>query len=194
MKQYRFESWKEEDKKDLSSLSYGHIREDKTGDLIFVPYTTYSDYSGSTVERSNCRSFLEMFNQDEDQYSGKIWEVYGGYGTRGVVILKSLFDENEEIQEVFENLDDYPLLDEDDWSTLEIEIQDESWEDWIKFDLIRLLEKDNLINEDYDEEKIQDQFYKIINEKDLYFIHEDAVSAYIDLDEVIKYWSNENED
>ena len=182
-KKYISGSWEERDIRDLSALYLGDLSNDDDGDLIELQYTMYSDYSGCVVERSNCDVILESF---EDYISNGIWEVYGGYGSRGIVYQPSML-ENEEFKDMLESLDNYPLVDEDHFSNLEFEIESESWEDWIKFDLSRLLDQSDLSYPD-DDDKFRDKFYQIIMDHDIYFTHEDAISAYIDLEKVIQYW------
>src|SRR5262245_18473689 len=69
---------------DLSSrVRYGSWRESKDG-RYFVPHMlTWSDYSGSLVEKSNKSAFEEAFKDGD----GVWWaDVVGGHGTSGVII------------------------------------------------------------------------------------------------------------
>ena len=47
-----------------------------------------SDYSGSTVERSNYREFLEEFGEQDG-----VHEVYGGHGTFAVAVRVDAIDD-----------------------------------------------------------------------------------------------------
>lgn len=174
--------------KDQNKISYGDIKVDSKGKFLEVPYTGYSDYSGSTVERSNCNCFLDTF----EEYLGiSMWEMYGGYGTRGVLITLELYENNDEVKDIIDSLFDYPLINEDEMSSLEMEIENESWDDWIKSDLIRLLDKNNL---SYNEDTLQADFYKVCENANEYPIFEDAVSCWINLDKIVENWNIENED
>jgi len=178
MKHYRHEPWDPTPMEDLASLYYGHLHEDPDGPLVEIPFTMYSDYSGSTVERSNCEVFLERFGKTPG-----VWPVYGGYGTCGVVVLVEK-RADEEIKEVLDALEDYPLIDEEHMSNLELEIEDEDWDSWIKQDLRRML--GDCAPEDDDE--LYQQFMRAMDKTNTYFVHEDAVSAYVDLDRVLEGW------
>lgn len=117
----------------------------KDGNTIafFVPYCSGSDYSGSTVEQSNYRSFLREFSE----VSG-VFSAYGDYGTYAVLVdPRILFlPSNEPIVETIKGLENYPVLDESDLSEREMEATNESWECWGNFDTIRYL-RDNFGDE-----------------------------------------------
>lgn len=166
-----------------TSISYGDIKEDKNGLFLEVPYSTYSDYSGCTVERSNCRVFEDMF---KEFLGTDMWTIYGGYGTSGILITVKLYENNEDVREVISGLFDYPLINEDDLSELEMEIEDEDWDNWIKFDLTRELEKQSI---PYNEDTLQEDFNRVIRDNDIYYSHEDPVSAYIDIEDVVDHWT-----
>lgn len=105
---------------------YGHLTEDPNGEWLKVPFTFWGDYSGSTVERSNYRVLL-------DEYRNHVVDVYGGYGTAGLLVSRDWFasEEGEEFREIIEGLDNYPVVNEDDWSDLERELEDEDWDSWL---------------------------------------------------------------
>ena len=183
MKRYRYHTywaghgWLDKVPDDWQVLEYGDFDLDPNGKFVEVPCTTYSGYSGGTVERANCDKFLEMFGDLPGVY-----EVTGGYGTRGVFIRRACL-RCDEIREVIEGLDDYPLIDDESLSDLEMQLEDEAWDVWIKYDLERELDKHELPTEG-----MEDRFWEIVRNHEIYFSHEDAISPYIDLDEVLKYW------
>lgn len=121
------------------SLSYGEIRpgaarNDATElEIVVHPYLVYSDYSGSLMERANVKAVL----RDHDEHPD-VFELIGGHGTHGIAIRADSTD--EELIEILGALDDYPILDEDLEGELEIEAQNEAWEDWGRADLRRALE------------------------------------------------------
>lgn len=166
----------------VTDVSYGDIKEDEKGDFIELPYCTYSDYSGCTVERSNCRCILE----DYKEHLGKgVYRIYGGFDTTGVLVSVDFFNNNEELQDAVEGLLEYPLYSEEDHSQLEMEIEDEDWELYRKQDLMDLLDKAEI---EYDEETLYSDFLKVQDRIGEYTIFEDAVSSWVDLDNIIKYW------
>jgi len=166
------------------SAYYGDIKQDDNGKFIEVPYSTYSDYSGCTVERSNCRTFLDMF-KEYDEIS--MWEIYGGYGTTGCLITVELYESNDEIQDVINGLFDYPCIDDEDMSELEMEIESEDWDSWIKSDLMRELESAGI---EYDEDTLWDDFRKNCDSQNVYPLFETAISCWYDLDEIVKDWQS----
>lgn len=166
---------------DISVIWYGDIRADQNGDFIEVPYCTYSDYSGGTVERSNCRVFLDMFKNTEGVY-----RLFGGYGTEGVLINKSLLESNNDIKEVINALENYPVISEDDLSALELELEEEAVNSWIIYDLTRELDARGIKHGNG--RTLTNKLYRVMDRANIYFIHEDAVSAYLDINEVVKHW------
>ena len=108
---------------------------------FFLPYASGSDYSGSTVEKANCREFLESYGEE-----GFVWEAHGGHNTYAVVLgltglLECPDDTFDSILGIVEGLEDYPLIDDEALSTLEMEGADEAWESWVAADFRRDLEK-----------------------------------------------------
>jgi hypothetical protein len=152
------------------------------GTVVYeMPYCMYSDYSGSTVERSNTEYMLRNFKREQG-----IIEVYGGYGTRGIMLTSSAL-ELEEVQEIIEGLDNYPVISEDDMSQLEIEIEAESWDSWIKYDLTRALDDAGISYQDDD--TLRDMFYQAAERANEYAIFEDAVSCWFYIDRIIEHWT-----
>lgn len=166
----------------VNSVCYGDIKENQDGEYIEVPYCTYSDYSGTTVERSNCQTFLDMFKEFNEI---SMWKMYGGWGTTGVLIRKSLYENNDEVKEVIDGLFDYPVISEDDLSQLEIELEHVSWDSYLKDELIRGLESNDI---EYNEETLQEDFYFVADDIAEYFIHEDACCPYFRTEKVIDAW------
>jgi hypothetical protein len=145
-----------------------------------MPYCMYSDYSGSTVERSNTEYMLRNFTREQG-----IIEVYSGYGTRGVMLTSSAL-ELEEIKDIIEGLDNYPVISDDDMQQLENEIEFESWDSWIKYDLTRALDDAGISYQDDD--TLRDMFYQAAERANEYAVFEDAVSCWFDLDRIVERW------
>lgn len=87
-----------------------------------------SDYSGSAVERAN-------FNILSEYHGKKIYaDEHGMYGSFSIYLRGDLF--NPEIIEIIKALDDYPLIDDDEMSKVEMDWQTEYWaESWSKQEL-----------------------------------------------------------
>lgn len=127
------------------STSYGEWVElgkdaviDPTECYVLPSYASGSDYSGDLVEVSNHKALLEMM---PDSYTDGLeyLDYSGGYGTFGLAIR---FDAvAEALIESLEGLEDYPVLDEDLHSQLEMESQNEAWESDIRSDFKKALGK-----------------------------------------------------
>lgn len=91
-----------------------------------LPVASYSDYGGSMVERSNSKSWLAMF-------PGHVEERHGGHSSSWVGITDAKLgtltpDEIETLIDAIDRLkDDYPILDDDLHSNMQMEAQ---WKDW----------------------------------------------------------------
>lgn len=113
--------------------------------LTVIELATGSDYSGTLVEISNARVLKERFP----------WLVTmrGGHGTRGVAYLGKREHQNDELIEAIDALSDYPLVDEDDHSTLECERESEAWSEDGEQDFCKALaEYLDEIDEDHEHE------------------------------------------
>jgi hypothetical protein len=198
------------------STSYGDWDELKDSDeltpdvYILIEYTRGSDYSGSLVEISN-RKALEELCQAAGLEDGEGYiDYYGGYGTRELAIkVQALCGADDNgflvaIVEAIEGLEDYPLLDEDLHSQLEMESQNEAWESDIRRDFQRALGKyfkslledagmDQLAeyaDDCYDEwvtDQLADQwFYQLADFANEYWSNESGEGSWIDAEDVVK--------
>jgi len=151
-----------------------------------------SDYSGCAVEKSNQRVFLEEFKKEDAEGSDAngVLSLYGGHNTYGVAIRLDVLKENEEMQECLNALGDYPVIDDEDLSNLEMELQDESWEGYVKSDFENEIE-DGLGIDDVEEiglndEKIYNLFNYLCEAANEYWIIEEGCNAYIDLKSIME--------
>jgi len=162
----------------------------ETGDLYFyVPYATGSDYSGSTVEASNAKCIKDEFGEND-----WVHPVYGGYNTYAVAIgLTGLLtcdddDTFNELCEVIEGLEDYPVIDEEALWELESENSDEAWNTWCRDDFVRALESEFEVKFEWPDDSEFRVFFEDQREKaDVYWYCEGSGSGmYVDLDAVAK--------
>jgi hypothetical protein len=101
--------------------------------LWLSDHCTSGDYCGAPHTLSNCRVLLEEFGG-----SPQCREAYGSYGSSSVAIdVRYLSDE---LLESLQSLESYPVLDEDHCSVLELELQNQAWENWAERDFQRALE------------------------------------------------------
>ncbi len=125
--------------------------ETESGEIYFeVPYSSGSDYSGSTVHRANYLWFKES-------YGSKKWvhTVYGGYSTYGVSVgLTGLLLCNDStfdaVCEALEGLDGYPVFDDESVSSLESANSDVAWDSWAAGDFRRAVEAKFAGHADFD--------------------------------------------
>lgn len=153
-------------------------------DYLLPEYCGFSDYSGSPVERANAEAFMEMYGNKEH-----IFMVYGGYGTEQLAIrLDAITDE---ILEILNELQDYPCVDDEKLSQLEMEIENESLPG-ILSNLTRELRRKFGDDDGALWDAIEDceNFEPFLREKmeklNIYPEFESAVSCYIDVDKVAK--------
>ena len=147
-----------------------------------IPFTTWGDYAAGTVERANYIWFLENYKDNP-----LVYDINGGYNSHSLICHIDIL-KDESIKELIEGLDNYPLFDEETHSQLELELESESWDSWVKYDLKRALEKAGIEFPD-DDSELESLFYHCIQYNNIDFECEDAVSAYIDLKKVIDRWA-----
>ena len=93
--------------------------------LAIIKYTEHSDYSGSDVEASNYRVLCDAKDIDH------LVQIYGSHGYKALAYDATLgpVPSCEALSEMLEQLEGYPLLDEDDHSELERDLEMEAWGD-----------------------------------------------------------------
>ena len=123
-----------------------------------------SDYGGDLCYLSNLQVLTE-----EHKESPAIKELYGSYGSSGLALDVRFC--SDELLEAIESLENYPLLDEDHLSHLELEKENEAWESWARSDFQRAIESrlsDLLEDEEKAEEKAEglseDQLFELLRE------------------------------
>lgn len=144
------------------------------------------DYGGGTHNISNARVLTDQFSSPE------LREIGGGYGALGVVIDPRYL--SDDLLESLQSLEGYPVLDEDDLSHYEIELQSEAWESWAEREFKWAMENrlSEISSEDQAEraaeaissEPLFEIFCQALEVGNLYWSHECATSAWIDCKEV----------
>ena len=187
----KFDHYRDDYDPDQGSYSYGDfspIKESEaTADDWIVPhYLSGGDYSNSClVEESNHRVFLEEFGEVPG-----IVDLYGGYGSYGVAIRLSTITKNEEIRECLASLEDYPLIDEEDQSQLEIERIEEEWNNWGEHDYVRELEHEYGIDRGIDWDMPDDALRKLFENRqedcNEYWEQESGGGMHINLEKVAR--------
>lgn len=113
---------------------------DRNGEYVTPSYFVSGDYIGEgALGRSNRRVLLDELAE----FCGKeFWPVYGSYSYSGVVFRRDADERVPEIRELFERLNGYSVLDEDDWSELEMEEERDDWDNYGRGDFRRWLTDD----------------------------------------------------
>jgi|WetSurMetagenome_2_1015567.scaffolds.fasta_scaffold70884_2 hypothetical protein len=178
----------------MTQLRYGQWRDDPRGECLVPGYLSYSDYSGSLVEKSNHDAWLEKFSDGLDVWW---WEAIGGHGTCAVVIkLPDVPDEEEEdVGEFLNHLQVYHLADEDLHSKLESEAQDEAWKNWARRDFVRAIEKKfkvTISDDEVDDELLLTIFHESAEKANEYWGNQEGPDVYIDVDKIAKKVTRED--
>ena len=154
------------------------------GPKYYLPeLMTGSDYSGDSVTKSNYRVFLEQFKEIDG-----IHDVYGDYSRYSVAIREDCL--TEEMIEILESLANYPVIDEVDMSMLEMDLELEAWESWIKSDFQRELHKkfdkeDPYVIDKISDNKLYELFSDKMEESNTYYVHEEGFNVGVDIDRIV---------
>jgi hypothetical protein len=147
----------------------------------FSPLLSFGDYDNSCdVERSNYRVFLEMFKD-----SPYVKTISGWYGYSAIAI--DIFCDNQEILETLSALENYPAIDDQDVSLVKNEIEEESWESYIKGDLLKAIEDHYSLDdiEIIEEDQFFQLYGKLCNDSNTYFEVEAGGIGYINIERLL---------
>jgi hypothetical protein len=152
------------------------------------------DYCGSTHHIANARYLLQRFSSPELRGCG------GGYGSQGVIVDPRYL--SEELLELLQSLESYPVLCEEELSSYELELQDETWEHTIRREWERALESalSSLLSdeelaettvESLSEESLFSLFSHCAELSNTYWEAETGTNVWIDVDRVAESLSEE---
>ena len=153
--------------------------------LLWVSdYCQSGDYGGSVHYLSNAKELLASFSSPECR------ELIGSCSSHGVAIDCRYL--SEELLENLQSLENYPVLNEDALGELELELQNEAWESYLRSDFSRALERllCDLLSahyEDGDEDRAE-QSVESLSEEQLWELFSRAA------DESSTYWENQHND
>lgn len=177
---------------DFEELYLGHLKtynkfyHEKKEIWYVHPLMSGSDYGGDTVHRSN---YLEM--KSYVKRSKYIKEVYGGHGSYGIAFnvskLKGKFA--LELVDIFKQLKNYPLVDDEAMSDLETELENEYWESDLKEEFCKEIEKSLqsigfTVEVDRDSERLWEAYRILMDKTNTYPVFETGCSVYIDVEEL----------
>lgn len=170
----------------LPETRYGDWSSSKTGRYLVPSMLSGSDYSGGIVTQSNYRAWREKFPRGEDKWWGT---APGGHGTYAIVIdLKRVPKKREEeVAEFLNALQDYPIADEDLHSRMEMEAQDEAWENDYKKDFAKALGKAwGFEFDEVDEGKLRELFERASDRSGTYWQDQEGSGMCIDIKRLIE--------
>jgi len=208
---------------DMRNVSPHHTKD--ADDLYMPELLSGSDYSGGSVTESNFRVFKELYVGDDKLIGiWEVYGGYGTYGiaisrelmTTTIVQLHALRNETYnkyadlkgeytgenkhlemwiEMRECLDNLENYPVIDEDDMSQLELEQQGEAYESWgrsdFKRELLKHFQDSDLYGplEDWLDcqtanDEIDQLFYKLESESNTYWEDQSGAGQWIDVEKI----------
>jgi hypothetical protein len=167
----------------------GEVTEALKKSLFIRPeHLSGSDYSGSSYTVSNYRVFLKEYGEVEGVYA-----LHGGHGTYAIAIRADVAEENEEIRDTLNALENYPVIDDEDSSMVEIEWQGEAMKDILRdlernIDLETYLEDCPAIIEKLttDNDALEELAWQAVEKLNLDWKYENC-TAYLDSDSVKPY-------
>lgn len=111
-----------------------------------------------------------------------VLRAYGSYGYEQVFIRKDVDEEYEYTK----RLDNYPALSEDEMCTVEMEWEQEAWNDWLKSDLIRAIDNDELRDkaEDASDEVLREAYSKAMEDTNTY-PEAEYNGVHVDIDRIV---------
>jgi len=120
----------------MKQISYENEYEEIEG-------TFGSDYSGDVVTKSNYRIVKKLLNNCEG-----IYDVYGDFGTYGIGYNPKEIskDTKNKIDEIVENIESYPAIDDNDVSDLETELIKNEFKNEFIYEDIPEEQKENALN------------------------------------------------
>jgi len=124
------------EKEAMKQISYENEYEEIEG-------TFGSDYSGDVVTKSNYRIVKKLLNNCEG-----IYDVYGDFGTYGIGYNPKEIskDTKNKIDEIVENIESYPAIDDNDVSDLETELIKNEFKNEFIYEDIPEEQKENALN------------------------------------------------
>ena len=179
-----------------------------------IPYTSFGDYVGTTVERANNeillknfpheRFYISAWERDEERAfcyerhtplsikeDTRIIEVTFNYSGSTLYRLES----DEELKEIADALEDYPCVDDEylsalEWTLFEEYVQDEIVRDFMRgksFEIDVYCDIYDMTEASF-EELVSEKAWEYINAESLWPLFEDAVQPYLrETDDVLKY-------
>ena len=152
-------------------------------DILVVTYSVYSDYSGGMVERANYSALLELCQAGTDK---RFYKLYGDYGTTGLAVNVSL--QNPAVWETLNGLAEYPLVDEELYSLMQVNAEIEAYEEGDKTVFVSIIESnfEGVTFASVELDDIKKLFATCQDRTGEYYEIEEGGTAYINIDRLTK--------
>lgn len=176
------------------SLRWSDVQPRQWGDYTMAVYVP-DGLQGSDIDRDLVsESNFQVWSKEFDDSEGDKWvSLFGDHGSYGVAIRLDVDD--DEIIETLAALEDYPVIDDEALSQLEMDARDEAWSNWVRSDFERALESKEWTIDGrqaeitvYDDDNfdLREWFEKMAERVNEYWITEGASSGvYIDVEHVV---------
>lgn len=189
--EYGLHNWRSLELSEVSDMGWSDLEpvqgEVQAGDLCIISVLSGGDYTNScAVEYANFLEWQELF---VDSLSIDWWTVSGGYGSYGIAIRVDT--DNSVILEMIASLSDYPVINDQRISEIEMQWQDEAWERDIASDFMIAINAAFDIDLDtrgiYQDNRVIDLFHECMERGNEYWIMDQHGSAYMDVDKLVQY-------
>jgi hypothetical protein len=131
----------------------------ETAGLYVVDRLWWGDYTGDAVARSNHRALTRDY---PDQFVG----LYDVFAASGLALPPDCRDHR--LAAALAGLAEYPLYDEDDHCALTVELADQAWDGWLRFDVPAILAERHGLDPDthgISDEQLRDVFYQLYGDR-----------------------------
>ena len=109
------------------------IVEDHKDSIVETSYSCLRD-----CEVTGGRYLGKELLEEVEQFKPEVIHVFGDYSSETVYLRSDL----PETEDLMKSLEDYPVLDEQAMSEVEMEWEQEAWDNWLKSDLVHTLPDD----------------------------------------------------
>lgn len=176
--------WMDDIERIESDMVYDRImKNDLEGLIIVHDYSVFGDYGGhGSVGMSNQRILCNEYQHID---------IYGGYGSHyaGCRIDHLFIDDEykDQIFGIYNSLNDYPCIDDEDMSNLEYDLSHEVFTDVYRSDLIDAIGKKFSVDmDDYDTDDTLWGLIETLSERSNTYWENEYTSMYIDIDECVE--------
>lgn len=130
-----------------------HARE--AAGLYVVDRLWWGDHTGDAVARSNHRALARDY---PEEFVG----LYDVFGASGLALPPDC--RNHQLATALAGLAEYPLYDEDDHSALTLELAEQMWDAWLRFDVPAILVQRHGLDPDtagITDDEVREAFYRL---------------------------------